>query len=124
MPQNRSSVFVALAGIAGALLIAACVRYSLSAETPADKLVKSFEQSEPPINLKHERTILEMDRKAITKAYEDQIHLLFQNWMKDATDASQPGRALKGARNARDAYIKSMDGIDRREQRIPQEERK
>src|SRR5215471_1858139 len=47
---------------------------------------------EPPLDPKHERKLLDLDRGAIEQAYYDQIRHVFEIWMKDDTD--QPRRAI------------------------------
>src|SRR5215475_6026871 len=73
----------------------------------------------PPLDLKWEARILELDRAAIELAYHDQVKHIFEVWMKDSTD--QPRRAIIGVRNARLAFISSMDAIERRAQRLKNE---
>jgi hypothetical protein len=64
---------------------------------------------------KYEERLVVLDRNAIEAAYHDQIKLLFQNWMKDVNDKSQPGRALTGTNHARDAFTRSIAAIEKRE---------
>jgi hypothetical protein len=71
---------------------------------------------EPPIDPKYEEALLKLDRTAIEEAYRDQIQHLFQIWMKD--DKGQPARALVGAKQARRAFIATIEGLERREQKL------
>jgi hypothetical protein len=76
----------------------------------ADAAVSSVQV---PIDPRHERKFIDLDRAAIEEAYRDQIQHLFEIWMKD--DTGQPARAVKGAKQARKAFADSMDAIDERE---------
>src|SRR5262245_43463433 len=59
--------------------------------------------------------MIELDKKALDDAYQDQIHHLFSVWMKDET--GQPDRAVTGALQARRAYILVRSAIEEREKR-------
>lgn len=61
----------------------------------------------------YESRLIELDRAAIEKAYVQQVVFLFQQWMKDDTD--QPRRATRGINHAKDAYIRGLREIERRE---------
>jgi Zn-dependent protease with chaperone function len=74
-----------------------------------------------PIDPRHERKFIDLDRAAIEEAYRDQIQHLFEVWMKD--DSGQPARAVKGARQARKAFADSMDAIDERERQLKEMQR-
>ena len=56
--------------------------------------------------------LVELDRIALDSAYTDQLHHLFLNWMKD--DSGQPDRAVRGAQQARRAYILVRTAIEER----------
>jgi hypothetical protein len=56
--------------------------------------------------------IIMLDREAADDAYRAQISHLFSIWMKD--DSNQPARAIKGANQARKAYIDVQKAIDKR----------
>jgi hypothetical protein len=62
---------------------------------------------------KYDKRIAELDREAIDAAYRDKIEALFTTWLSDPSD--QPSRAVKGAQNARRAYIGAMTEIEKRE---------
>jgi hypothetical protein len=57
--------------------------------------------------------IIMLDREAADNAYRAQISHLFSIWMKD--DSGQPARAIKGANQARKAYIDVQKAVDKRE---------
>lgn len=69
----------------------------------------------PPIS-KYEKEFIELDRRAISEAYQAQIHHVFLIWAKD--EQGQPQRALVGAKQARNMYERSMTAIDEREARL------
>jgi hypothetical protein len=62
---------------------------------------------------KYDKHIAELDRAAIDEAYKEKIIALFQTWLSDPSE--QPSRAVKGAQNARRAYIGAMQAIERKE---------
>jgi hypothetical protein len=57
-----------------------------------------------------------LDRLALDEAYRNQLTHLFETWLKDSH--GQPDRAIKGARQARRAYIAVMQEIIKREQAL------
>jgi len=57
--------------------------------------------------------LIALQKQALDRAYMDQLHHLFEIWMKDTT--GQPARAEIGARKARDAYIAVMQDIEKEE---------
>ena len=60
--------------------------------------------------------IIELDIEAVDTAYRDQMHHLFLGWMKDDTD--QPDRAIRGAQQARRAYILVRAAIEERAKQL------
>jgi len=62
---------------------------------------------------KYDKRISELDREAIDEAYKEKIIALFNTWLSDPSE--QPSRAVKGAQNARRAYIGAMQAIERKE---------
>jgi hypothetical protein len=68
-------------------------------------------QTLPPS--KFDKRIAELDREAIDEAYKEKIIALFNTWLSDPSE--QPSRAVKGAQNARRAYIGAMQAIERKE---------
>jgi hypothetical protein len=59
--------------------------------------------------------IEELEKQAIDTAFQKHIAQLYSIWVTDNYQPRIPPKALTGARNARDAYIRSMDAIERRE---------
>jgi hypothetical protein len=74
---------------------------------------------DPPIS-KYEERFIELDREAIEGAYREHIQKLYSVWMQNYTP-DQPSRAVTGAQNAREAFINSMDAIERRKQVLDQQ---
>lgn len=56
-----------------------------------------------------------LERQAIDDAFKKYIGQLYNIWVTDNYQPRIPPKALIGARNARDAYIRSMDAIEQRE---------
>lgn len=67
----------------------------------------------------YDEHLLALDRAGIEAAYQEQVKLLFKNWMNDPS-SHQPQRAITGLRNAARAYIEAMDGAKKREQEFKQ----
>jgi hypothetical protein len=65
----------------------------------------------------YDRHLIELDKVALDAAYVDQLQRLFSVWMKD--DSNQPDRAIKGAQQARRAFILVMEQIEKRERDLP-----
>ena len=61
---------------------------------------------------KWDARILELDRQALDHAYQTQVEHVFGVWMRD--EQGQPERAIRGARQARRAYIEVMTEFERR----------
>jgi hypothetical protein len=57
-----------------------------------------------------------LEKQALDSAFQKHIAQLFSIWVTDNYQPKIPPRALTGARNARDAYIRSMEAIENREQ--------
>ena len=57
----------------------------------------------------------ELERAAVDEAYKKYIGQLYNIWVTDNYQPRIPPKALVGARNARDAYIRSMEAIEKRE---------
>jgi hypothetical protein len=64
----------------------------------------------------HEARLIELDREAIEAAYRQHVQSVFATWMKD--DTGQPGRAVRGVRIARKAYVDSMINIEERAAKV------
>ncbi len=60
--------------------------------------------------------LIELDRQALDAAYQHHVELLFSTWMKDYAQPNEPQRLRKGARNAREAYIRAMTVREQTEQ--------
>jgi hypothetical protein len=86
------------------IILLACVGY-LSGRWEA--------QAQPIPPSKFDKRIAELDREAIDEAYKEKVMALFNTWLSDPSE--QPSRALKGAQNARRAYIGAMQAIERKE---------
>jgi len=56
-----------------------------------------------------------LEKQAIDEAFKKHIAQLYQIWVTDNYQPRIPPKALTGARNARDAYIRSMEAIEKRE---------
>jgi len=64
---------------------------------------------------KYDDHIDELERQALDDAFKKYIGQLYNIWVTDNYQPKFPPRALVGMRNARDAYIRSMEAIERRE---------
>jgi len=97
-------VMLTVALIVIIIILLACVGY-LSGRWEAEAQVV------PPS--KFDKRIAELDREAIDLAYKEKIQALFNTWLSDPSE--QPSRAVRGAQNARRAYIGAMIEIEKRE---------
>lgn len=89
------------------LILLACVGYMSGRwEAQGEAVYPPLEHSA------YDERLSALDREAIEVAYKNRITALFETWMKDAT--GQPMRALTGARQARRAYVGSMNAIEQR----------
>jgi hypothetical protein len=61
----------------------------------------------------------ELERQALGEAFKKHIMQLYSVWVTDAYQPKFPPKALISARHARDAYIRSMEAIEKREQARP-----
>jgi len=73
-------------------------------------------QGAPVASSKWDDQIDELERQAIGEAFKKHIAQLYSVWVTDNYQPKIPPKALVGARNARDAYIRSMEAIEKREQ--------
>jgi hypothetical protein len=55
-----------------------------------------------------------LEKQAIDDAFKKHIAQLYSIWVTDNYQPRIPPKALTGARNARDAYIRSMEAIENR----------
>jgi hypothetical protein len=63
---------------------------------------------------KYDDQIDELERQALGEAFKKHIAQLYSVWVTDNYQPRIPPKALVGARNARDAYIRSMEAIETR----------
>jgi hypothetical protein len=98
------------------LILLACVGYlSGRWEVEAAQV-----PGEPPwVPSKYDDQIDELERQALGEAFKKHIGQLYSIWVTDNYQPRIPPKALVGARNARDAYIRSMEKIEKR-QELPQ----
>ena len=61
----------------------------------------------------------DLERQALDEAFKKHIMQLYSVWVTDSYQPRIPPKALVGARNARDAYIRSMESIEKRKE-LPQ----
>jgi len=81
-------------------------------------LAKDDAQSAPEpalVTSKWDDQIDELEKQALGEAFKKHIMQLYSIWVTDNYQPRIPPRALSGARNARDAYIRSMEAIEKRE---------
>lgn len=71
--------------------------------------------SEPVPPSKYDDHIDMLEKQAIDDAFKKHISQLYSIWVTDNYQPRIPPKALTGARNARDAYIRSMEAIEKRE---------
>jgi len=64
----------------------------------------------------HMERILQLDKQAIEEAYVKHIMRLFDIWMTDYSE--EPPRAVRGAQNARSAYARAMNAVEKREREL------
>jgi hypothetical protein len=60
-----------------------------------------------------------LDKMALAEAYQHHIERLFSVWM--SSDEGQPGRAIRGAQQARRAYILVRTAIEEREKKLQED---
>jgi hypothetical protein len=72
-------------------------------------------QGAPVTPSKYDDHIDALERQALDDAFKKYIGQLYNIWVTDNYQPKFPPRALVGMRNARDAYIRSMEAIERRE---------
>jgi hypothetical protein len=73
-------------------------------------------QGAPVVPSKYDDQIDELERQALGEAFKKHIAQLYSVWVTDNYQPRFPPKAIVGARNARDAYIRSMDAIEKRTQ--------
>jgi hypothetical protein len=67
--------------------------------------------------------IIELDEQALDEAYIQKIKHLFDIWVRDY-ESAHPERAMKGAAQARRAYVQIRDAIEIRRQQLETREQK
>jgi len=72
-------------------------------------------QGTPVPPSKYDDHIDALERQALDEAFKKHIMQLYSIWVTDAYQPRIPPKAVVGARNARDAYIRSMKAIEDRE---------
>ena len=65
--------------------------------------------------------LLDLDRQALDHAYMDKIEKLFSIWVSD--DTGQPERAVKGATQAKRAYLEAQRALEMKEQMMLERDR-
>jgi hypothetical protein len=68
---------------------------------------------------KWDARIGELEKQAIEEGFKQHIMQLYKIWVTDQYQPKFPPKAIVGARNARDAYIRSMNAIEERGQLAP-----
>lgn len=91
------------------LILLACASY-VSGRWEAEA------QGAPVMPSKWDDHIDELEKQALDDAFKKHVAQLFSIWVTDNYQPRFPPKALTGARNARDAYIRSMEAIEKREQ--------
>jgi len=71
-------------------------------------------QGAPVVPSKYDDKIDELEREALGEAFKQHVIRLYTVWVTDNYQPKFPPKALVGMRNARDAYIRGMEAIDRR----------
>lgn len=91
------------------IILLACVGY-LSGRWEVEA------QGAPLVPSKWDDQIDELERQALGEAFKKHIMQLYSVWVTDSYQPRIPPKAIVGARNARDAYVRSMDAIENRTQ--------
>jgi hypothetical protein len=71
-------------------------------------------QGAPVVPSKYDEQIDELERQALGEAFKKHVGQLYSVWVTDNYQPRFPPKAIVGMRNARDAYIRGMEAIDRR----------
>jgi hypothetical protein len=102
-------VMVTVVVVVVIMLILACIGY-LSGRWEVEA------QGALVVTSKWDDHIDELEKQALDDAFKKHIAQLYSIWVTDNYQPKFPPKALTGARNARDAYIRSMEAIEKREQ--------
>jgi hypothetical protein len=78
--------------------------------------VEAATEPPPRATSKYDDHIDALERQALDDAFKKYIGQLYNIWVTDNYQPKIPPRATTGARNARDAYVRSMDAIEARAQ--------
>ena len=100
--------WIALAVLVVTVVVTLLLLALLEAEGKVDEV--------PWVPSKWDDQIDELEKQALGEAFKKHIAQLYSIWVTDNYQPRIPPRALSGARNARDAYIRSMEAIEKREQ--------
>jgi Na+-transporting methylmalonyl-CoA/oxaloacetate decarboxylase gamma subunit len=103
-------IMLTVAIIVIVLILLACVGY-LSGRWEAE----SAPVEQRPMASKWDDEIDALEKQAIGEAFRKHIGQLYSVWVTDNYQPRIPPKALTGARNARDAYIRSMEAIEKRD---------
>jgi hypothetical protein len=96
------------------IILLACVGY-LSGRWEVE--AAQTQQTDPTwVPSKWDDQIDELERQALGEAFKKHIGQLYSIWVTDSYQPRIPPRAIVGARNARDAYIRSMEKIEKRQE--------
>jgi hypothetical protein len=71
-------------------------------------------QGAPVAPSKYDDQIDELERQALGDAFKKHVGQLYSVWVTDNYQPRFPPKAIVGMRNARDAYIRGMEAIDKR----------
>jgi hypothetical protein len=105
MPISQR-VLLTVAIVVIVIILLACVGY----------LAGRWEvEAQPLVPSKWDDHIDMLEKQAIDDAFKRHIGQLYSVWVTDNYQPRIPPKALIGARNARDAYVRSMDAIENRQ---------
>jgi hypothetical protein len=107
MEAMKREWFWAVVSLAIAIVLA-YVLLSLAKDEPKAEVVVAPS--------KYDVRIGELEKQAIEEAFKQHIGQLYKIWVTDNYQPKFPPKAIVGARNARDAFIRSMDAIGERGQ--------
>jgi hypothetical protein len=96
------------------LILLACVGY-LSGRWEVEAAPVPTPET-PMAPSKWDDEIEDLEKQALGEAFKKHIMQLFSVWVTDNYQPRIPPKATVGARNARDAYIRSMEAIETRKQ--------
>jgi hypothetical protein len=108
--EGREAIWFGV--IVAALAIIFLAAYLLSAWGQGGLRLQSAIPGDPPSTW--DTRMFALDRDAADEAYKEKMKQLFDVWLRSG-DIQAPDRAIVGAINARRAYRRVMEGIERRE---------